>query len=186
MRIAILCPGQSLSIVPANARPLACNLIIGVNRAVMYRICDWWTFTDSPMYLNEHVYPKGTPRVFTTASAIAAIKSIETNPTLHHYQPMPFDVAIPACPLDTGWSVYSATAALVLAAHLGASSIDVFGADWTPEEPDWDGVNIAGNRSAHRFESERVIWNNVTTYLHAQGINVKRIMANVTKRPAKK
>lgn len=76
------------------------------------------------------------------------------------------------------WRSFSATAALIVAAHLGAKVIDVYGADWT-NQPDFDGksINLAPHeRAPERWKEERQIWDAVGGYLTSQGISVNRIL----------
>lgn len=74
------------------------------------------------------------------------------------------------------WRSFSATAALIVAAHLGGKTIDVYGADWT-DEPDFDGKSINLNpheRNEARWKTERQIWVAVVNYLATEGVEVNR------------
>ena len=69
----------------------------------------------------------------------------------------------------------SATTALVYAGYRGATRVDVYGADWAPDAPDWDGVAAGRNRTADRFALERGIWENrLVPWLAARGVEVVR------------
>src|SRR5437016_5928842 len=128
MRAVILCPGPSLAALPAAVWPAGAGVIIGVNRAAAYRACGWWAFVDSPVF--AAVKPAGLPRVFTTAESLRTLSKGDHRARLMAHAPMALDAAALRFQLSLGWSIYSAPAALCLAAFLGATKIDVYGADW--------------------------------------------------------
>jgi hypothetical protein len=162
----ILCPGPSLADVPQD---LTADIVIGVNRACEFRECTWRVALD-PNRFND--LPLGNPRLFTLATTVLWLKA--------EGKPIPADVLTiddiwrdyPQC----GWNIYSATSALILAAHVGATSIDVYGADWKPDAPDFDNVQTSTNRTVARFESERQIWEATVEYLASRGVTVRRIV----------
>jgi hypothetical protein len=80
-----------------------------------------------------------------------------------------------AFPRASGFTVFTATAALVWAATM-TNEIWVVGADWRADAPDYDGECPVGmRRGADRFESERRVWLNVVAILAERGIEVRRL-----------
>lgn len=77
------------------------------------------------------------------------------------------------CPVPS-FGLYTATAALVLLARLGATRVSVYGADWT-DAPDFDGVAAGENRTETRWNRERAIWGEVVEWMRGRGCEVERI-----------
>ena len=174
MRIALLCPGPSLArTFPACAGGY--DLVLAVNHAVLIARADWWVFADWTLF--TQCDPDYAPRVFTTTSAVRGIErcSLETR-FKRHCEPLLFEDRWPEYPGELGWTLWSACAGLVLGAHLGATYIDVYGADWTCE-PDWDGTQLVGNnRGDIRWRQERVCWARLQVWLaETKGVWVQRI-----------
>lgn len=72
------------------------------------------------------------------------------------------------------WSMYSATAALMLAKKLGAKVVECFGCDMSGEA-NWDGtLEPTANRSPERWTCERVVWEKTRNVLEEAGIEVIR------------
>ncbi len=166
MKAAICCPGPSLNLLDA---PPAADILIGVNRAVLRFACHWLAAKDYTTL--KQIYreggPRGTPSLFTIPQTWKDSRD--------KFGPFPqFITTDQIAPPIPNWSVKTAPAALVLAAHLGATSIDVYGADWT-NEPDFDGVLIDGTqRDEARWNDEAIYWAAVTAYLKDKGVTVWR------------
>lgn len=157
MRIAVLCPGPSLPRTFKHDQPY--DVLIGVNRAVLFTSCDWLASFDA-----STVKALATPgmKVFTRASCLPQDETLEA-----------VAVWYPCVKLsDAG--MFTACGALLLAAALGANDIDVYGADWS-DAPDFDGRHSEGDwRVAERWRRERVVWDKITRVLASQGIHVDR------------
>lgn len=175
MNAVLLCPGPSLVNYPSGG-----GLIIGVNRAATLYPCDVWVAIDW----------RSRGEGIANGGVEAWAQSVIGNPLLviGHDGNASLDIhRIPwrgeVCEIETwwwsyepmkmGWSLYSATTALMYAHHRGASTIDVYGADWSGDK-DWDGVVAGGTRTEQRWERERNIWGGVMGYLEQQGMKVKR------------
>jgi hypothetical protein len=79
------------------------------------------------------------------------------------------------CPVPR-WAVKTATAALVLLGAAGATAIDVYGADWADDAPDFDGFAAEGrDRTAARWADERATWDALVGWLAGRGCAVNRI-----------
>lgn len=170
MKAGILCPGPSLARIP----PLSdYQLLVGVNRApfIVGVEVDAWCF-DARAFLSGRIAYK--PTLLCSAHDVAEISGarrivledhhIFTHEYLLHYWPGPL----------LAWCDFSATSAIILAAHLGATSIDCYGSDWTCE-PDADGVSLPSNRrTPERWGEEAIVWQKVTAYLGQRSISVER------------
>lgn len=169
MRIAVLCPGPSLTRTYPDA-DRAHDIVIGVNRAVLAFRCDWWSFMD------RHVFHEWRPdypvKLFTLDNVSVSTSHIE---------------AFNACEVlvhpamrtsrRCAWNTFSATSALVLAAeHLRADTVDVYGADMVGAA-DYDGkTDPRFNRTDKRWGKEVTIWNRtVETLLNDPALPVTRI-----------
>jgi hypothetical protein len=174
MNAVILCPGPSLAMYYGGG-----DLVLGVNRAATLHPCDVWVALDwrsrgegiaagGVEAWARHVI--GNPRL---------VIGRDGNASLHaHNIPWRGDV----CEIESwwdgyksvkGWSLYSATTALMYAHHRGATTIETYGVDWSGAN-DWDGVLAGGTRTEQRWERERNIWGGVAGYLEQQGTKVKR------------
>jgi hypothetical protein len=160
MNVALLCPGPSLANL--TEAPKA-DVTIGVNRAACRFPCQWWAATDYPLIRDWQHAVLGDPRLLTKRQTW-----IDLRHRLKFSDVLLLDSL--EC-LVKGWDVKTATASLVLAGTLGATRIDVYGADWT-DAPDFDGTTVVGtDRGAQRWDEERATWNAVIAHL---GIPVKR------------
>jgi len=128
---------------------------------------------DLPFLLNHSAGAIGEPRLFTTSATRGSLRSRQ--------HPLAARVCYIAedlwqfCPSSLSWTLFSATAALILASYIGAQQVLVYGADFAADQPDYDGVNIAENRTAERFKLERGVWQKVMEWLALRGVEVKRI-----------
>lgn len=159
MRVAILNPGPSLAKWPVEVFA-AYDLRVGVNRAAS-RItsCDYWAFIDWTLFVQYQ--PAYHPGVITATEAVRGLERRgQSHELLEYGSPLLLESFLDAYPIQPGksWSRYTCTTAMVAAAWLGASSIDLYGADWT-DEPDFDGVTLPSNqRSESRWAGERVVY----------------------------
>lgn len=64
--------------------------------------------------------------------------------------------------------------AVLLAFSLGATTIDVYGADWTGTR-DYDGVEAGENRTPDRWDAERHDWDILTAWLNERGVIARRV-----------
>jgi hypothetical protein len=166
MRVALLCPGPSLSNWPVETFA-EYDLRIAVNRAILKYQCEWWAAADWPMVKKNN--PSFPVKLWTnpdTFTHLCGLRDLFANLELHSFFEAKGSVA------ESRWVGKTATAALVLAVRLGAKSIDVYGADWT-DQPDFDGVMFDGtNRSAGRWEGERDVWDRLCNEFN--GVTVTR------------
>ncbi len=169
----LLCPGPSV----AAYVPHPDALVVGVNRAAQRIACDAWICGDPPAIQQFNADVIGSPLLVTSTDG------------KHQYGAFPRDFGHPLwrgeclcwtemfsyCPneLAINWQMLTATAALVYCGFRGATTIDVYGADWSGVK-DWDGVAAGKNRSEARWVMERGIWANVTNWLNARGVEVIR------------
>jgi hypothetical protein len=182
MKIALLCPGPSLSL---TYEPSGHAHVIGINRAVLGFACDWWAFTDWQPFLHYHHFAD-LPRLglFFSGTALDELLRRGMAPRMQDARTLlPFEDIDPARTRDKlRWGLFTAPAALMLARHLGATSIDVYGADWS-DEPDWDGERMTGCvRDENRWSNELPIWRGVVEHLHP--ITVTRHTPGHLQRPA--
>jgi hypothetical protein len=166
----IVCPGPSA--VELTDLPKA-DFTLGVNRAVVAHTFDFWCFNDGEIFLKTR--PLGTPRVFTTKLGQQHVKIHGGGDRLARHDVTLVEDIWGKFP-ENGWTIYTATGALALAAHLGAQEVDVYGADWKPGAPDFDGVQTSTNRGQDRWDTEGQIWESMTKHLLGLGITVRRIV----------
>jgi hypothetical protein len=166
MHIAVLCPGPSLARFDVTRRH---DFRIGVNRAILRpgADCVWWAASDEPtIALNAaavaEMPTRHRPRCcFTNASAFAkpAIRGILDSLGLGTLTKEELTDRFPAVPSPpaVGWTCYTSTSALILAAALGAKQIDLIGADLRGVR-DWDGQRLiipgSSDDQAERLRSE--------------------------------
>lgn len=164
-KVAILSPGPSLKQYPGRS---GYDLLIGVNRVVSAIECDWWSAMDILMVTEE--MPFGQPRLFTimdTETSIPPLIKLRRFKEILTHEEMTINPG-------TGWNIFSAPAALMLALHLGATSIDAWGCDMEGTS-DWDGLNdIPYSRHNERWIRERAIWIKTTEFIRSYGVSVVR------------
>jgi hypothetical protein len=167
MTAALLCPGPSLR---KTFDPDFTGLRVGVNAAAVAYPCEVWAALDYPMTRDHHEKVPGNPKWLTRRQTWLDIgKRVRfTDVTLTENL---------SCP-QTTFTTYTATCALVLLAGMGVSEVKVYGADWKPDAPDFDGIQRGENRSAERFRVEREIWERVVAWMNGNGIGVERISGN--------
>jgi hypothetical protein len=178
MRSQIFCPGPSLADWLASgvavADPEAHR--IAVNRAVLAPglHCQWHCAGD-PAAIAAGPTPAGT-RLFTKRSTIAAMPAAAAAGAVE-WESL-FDLIAPTTVCE--WNRYSLLAAIVLATWLTATSIDVYGCDWTEGGADFDappGSTVAAdaNRGPERWADERRGYEKLTAWLAPRGITVRRV-----------
>jgi hypothetical protein len=172
-RIAIISCGPSLA-----ERPFidvdAYNAVVAVNTAVVDYPAHWWVFGD--LLTVRLAEPSASLQgVFVESGAWERLRGhepeirgrlAEMGVTLWQ------DVTLPEF-INEKWRIYTVTAALVLAWHLGGTRIDVFGHDMagTSDHEGRDGWRF---RTEKRWEQERAIWALLTARLARDGIEVTR------------
>lgn len=167
MKAALLCPGPSLA---KTFDPGFSGLRVGVNYAAVGYPCDVWAAPDYPMVRDNHAKVLGTPKWLTRRqTAIDIGKRVRFTDVVHTE-----DLSCPWKP----FTLKTATCAMVLLATLGATDVKVYGADWKPDAPDFDGVQRGEDRSAERFRVEREIWEKVVEWMNGKGITVERIIGH--------
>lgn len=157
MLAAILNPGPSLANL---ATAPSADLLICVNRAACRFPTAWWVAMDFQLFTAHQ--PIGDPQLVTRA---AYRPKYTTRP----------GIDAEALSGPKSFDVFSSTTALVLAAHLGATKVNVYGYDAT-NAPDFDGVTpCESKRTDERWEHEARIWNDVRDWMVSRGIEVNRI-----------
>lgn len=163
MKAHLLCPGPSLALYDRYDEPV---LRLGVNRAAAKIECEVWACQDERLFEAEQKHVLGRPLLLTA-------KTNHKRSVWRHVRLIDCPMLRQFCPLPL-WPNYSATSALVYAASLGARSIEVFGMDWQGTL-DWDGQSAGGNRSDHRWQHEREIFENLLVpWLAGRGVCVVR------------
>lgn len=175
LRVAILSAGPSLT---QTFDPDAHHTVrIGVNAAVEAYECEWWAAGDLEAY--RAITPIGRPGLYTKSTTLAQMETklpriLDGRPTLAWKTAAEGLGKLPAT-----WSVYSAPAALVLAVHLRAASVDVYGADMNGD-CDYAG-RFCRNRNEERWANERNIWNQVRRWAESLGVPVRRFHPGMAK-----
>jgi len=156
MTAALICTGPTAVKFPGGYQ-----LTIGVKRAATGFLCDWVAIIDSPALTEICPRLLGSPKLLTRRDYRPKYSAIPG-----------MDVESLSGPL--GFAQWTSVASLSLAAFLGATTIDVYGADWT-SEPDYDGyVPTEMNRSVERWEREIATWNAAVAMLRGKGVKVNR------------
>ena len=163
MTAAVLCPGPSLALLPGER---AFSFKVGVNRAVTVGGCEWFVKMDEHQFadLRSHA-----PYAITTAETLRRLRNREPDYTCGVVETLATDV-----PPSLGWRIFSATIAIVLAHALGATTIEVWGADMRGDA-DFDGARDPANRRDEaRWKCERSILGKLIRWLRRRGIKVRR------------
>ena len=164
MRIALLSCGPSLPRWEwVNRSDYA--VVVGVNRAVARYACDWWSAGDAECF--TAVEPIGLPHLWTHAATLYRIRREHPERSTRHHA-----ATYHRCERQQ-WSIYSATAALMIAREIKATRIDCFGVDMAGTQ-DWDGSHH-GCRDETRWARERAAWCLAESILSAEGITVARL-----------
>ena len=174
-RIAIISNGPSAWMF-SEANRSDYDTIIGVNGRVARFVCDWWCFVDFSTFTN--IKPINHPKLFIAQNAIDKLHSFvpERVGELDNYELLvQDDIKLPEFTDDMPkWNSFSGLPALVLAWHLGAEEIHVFGADMNGIL-DHDGLPSA-SRHDKRWSRELNVWIQITQTLLKSGVRVWRIL----------
>ena len=179
MLASLICPGPSL----ATRKP-AGDVFVAVNRAALVaeRIhgiaSDWMVFGDGGPFLNILPDLKCRPRIFASEKAMIDIANAGQSDRLREFPPYTqWDAAYADWPPMFGWTEFSACAGLVACVRAGATEVNVYGADWTCDQADPDGVALHTNtRTPGRWHDEAIHWAAVVQELGTHGIPVRRIL----------
>lgn len=183
MKAVVLCPGPSL------AKFTGCeHLTIGVNRAGLNKqvgpsyaetlgrisgfACDWWAATDYPLIRDYQAL--GKPKLFTSRQTANDIKGKFDH--LFSGIAAKEDIGVPFN--EVPWTIYTATSALVLAYHLGATEIEVYGcdfagvADWDGHSYQWKGNEAWRTRGGAKWDAQAANWKKTVEFLAGKGVTV--------------
>lgn len=178
-RIAILSSGPSLLKFDPSER---FDLRIGVNRAATVHACDWWVAGDEQAIWRHTKDPDaerqglviGRPGVFTLSPAWAAIMHGDKAlfDSFREWFNWDSDRARAICP-PPQWDQWSAGAAIILAAHCGATELHIFGMDMAGSV-DFAGFNDPGGSRYNppRWETERKIMPVLLDWIAGRGCRV--------------
>jgi hypothetical protein len=139
-------------------------LVVGVNRAARVYGCDWWSIGDAEAF--AEVEPVGSPHIWTHVDTLHRIRREHPVRSTRH------DSALYRRDERLPWTIFSATAALMLAVELRVKRVDCFGVDMVGE-CDWDGTR-RGVRGEDRWTRERRAWSLAVNKLNDAGIAVVR------------
>ena len=152
------------------------DTVIGVNGRVACFQCDWWCFVDFSTFINFK--PINHPKLFISQNAINKLHNFvpERASELDNYELLvQDDIELPEFPAGMPkWNLFSGLPAPVLAWHLGAEEIHVFGADMDGVL-DHDGLP-SPSRHNKRWSRERDIWIQITQTLLKSGVRIWRIL----------
>lgn len=160
----LLCPGPSLS----HYKPGGADIVLGVNRACVGFDCHFMCSNDYPMLRDWYKHAKGRPKLLTTRQTWTDTKGkIPEPPEVRLAEELPESVP--------GVNSKSFSPAMVLAGVLGATEVQVYGADWVEVASDWDGITLQSNsRGADRWAGERVLFESLVAWLEGRGTKVIR------------
>ena len=174
-RIAIISNGPSAWMF-SEANRDDYDAIIGVNGRVAYFPCDWWCFVDFSTFAN--ITPLCNPKLFMAQNAIKKLHSFmpeRVHELAEHEILEQESIDLPSFPDDMPkWNAFSGPPALLLAWHLGAEEVHVFGADMSGTL-DHDGKESA-SRHEDRWQNEKDTWFQITSTLLHVGVRVWRIL----------
>lgn len=174
-RAAVICPGASQQAYPGR-QVGRYDVVIGVNRAVTWHVCDYWSCAD--VHTFSLAWPIGSP-------TIVCLRGIYREMCLRHPDAAEHEHlnrrAIRLDGTKLNWTRFSAHVAIVLAAQLGAVEIDCYGMDLAGTA-DADGfADPRQHRDEGRWNKERRILAELTEILAARGVTVKRCGVAETK-----
>lgn len=153
----------------AEYRPGRADLVVAVNRAATAHWCDVLAALDWPLAQSIKGEVIGRPRWLTNADSAGFVQGrrdwvwggISLSDDMLGWCPVP------------GWTLYSATMALVYCGHRGHDLIDCYGVDMVGTA-DWDGVDQPAGRSDRRWQRESAIWCGIVDWLKGRGVTVRR------------
>ena len=178
MIAALVCPGPSVlrTFDPVHWTRYEHRLVACVNRAALWFGCDYWCALDPLLVRSIADDVRNVPtRAGVPMLATSLIGNLERHGLVWPRR-FPVDSLFGYCPPVLSWTLYTATAGLVVLAHAGATDIRVYGADWT-DEPDADGKRPpCCDRGGERWAREGEIWAATRNWLAGRGIRVERIL----------
>lgn len=162
MKAALLSCGPSLALYPGRD---AFDTVIAVNKAVLVGGYCWWSVGD--ILTVGRLYPSlpYAPLIWThteTMRQIVGRFGWVDGKTYHRDE------------VNARWSMFSATAGLMLAKVLGAERVECYGCDMAGVL-NYDGTDEpTANRTEQRWERERVIWEKTRNLVEEAGCEVVR------------
>jgi len=168
VRVALLCPGDSLRLFPGTE---TYDVVIGVNRVAGSVPCHYAAMLDTLPY--QMLRREGGDFIGEPVHVTGKSERRKLAKEFPDVERFPFVdwSTISGIPRGLRWGLYSATMAMVLARSLGASEIECWGVDWQGTA-DWDGATDGKFvRDDNRWKNEIGIWH---ATVQAIGIPVVR------------
>lgn len=178
MRVVVISNGPSAHLFEQTDRSVY-DTVIGVNRAASLWPCKWWSVIDWPMF--AEFAPIGTPKLFTRASMPRHLQEGAKKDAVERMQALLWDGQVltheslgrPWVPDDCPpWNCYSGVAALILAWHLRANTVDLYGFDMAGDDDCAGKTNHT--RGEDRWRHERRIFDGIMKVYVRDGIKVER------------
>lgn len=169
MRAAVLSCGPSLARLDPG-RVVGYDLALGINGAAERHPCDWWVAGDDETIRRFRGQARG---LFAMQLALDRLHRTNESHLVEPYEIRVWDATeIAALSPPRGWNTWSATAAVVFAASLGADAITLYGVDMAGAE-DFSGRACVG-RNPERWIEERRDFDALTRWVTARGITMGR------------
>lgn len=174
MKIAVICPGPSLSLFNRTDEAL----VIGVNRAVLAVACDYWSFRDLHTFdWCVEAPPPGILGKPIIATYFEMARDVRKKRQGNDWQFFNTEDVEPRSCTAWRWSAWSSHAALATAVHLGATLIECYGMDWAGVS-DFDGFHHVKQKSRgnnRRWKNEADTFGRVTGILAQRGVELRRV-----------
>lgn len=177
LKVAVLCPGPSLAQTwPKGERRDGYDLVIAVNNAAEHAPCDWWSAQDhGPLktYAGEPsvgICTSGSNEESLMGDRPWLPKAISNDRLDELHVLASHKLVHEDAPRKGGWSTVNA---IILAARLGAKTIDLYGDDKTGDTY-FDGVVNRGSKPG-RWERETKNQKDLTDALQRVGVSVRNI-----------
>jgi len=178
MKVALLSAGPSLQ---ASYGPAVHDhdLTIGVNTAVQFFPCDWWACADRHRFVEIDKYgvktigkKKKLPKLFMIDAQLHDARCYEAN-QIDRYDVTGWNDVYEATGASKAWADRTATSALILAKHLGATELDVFGVDMDGHlDCTREITDSTKYREPTRWLLERQMWTLIRGWIEARGVKV--------------
>jgi hypothetical protein len=162
LKAVILNPGPSLAKLESVP---PCDLSIAVNRAAIAFPVQVWAAMDYPTIKRHNASVIGSPSLFTRKQTWDDTK----NKWPRNLFKLAEDIAFPV----QTWALVTMTCSIMLAAHLGATTIQLFGCDQTGTA-DFDGAEAGEDRTETRWQRERSVLEEMTVWLGSRGCELIR------------
>lgn len=173
MRALVLSCGPSLN--QFDGKTAGYDVVIGVNDAVSRFPCDWWVFgDDETIARNKDRLAADVRKLFLKRRPIhfgfdarCGVEESKFVDARHWRRWVEFE--------DWPRTImcYSGPMALILAHHLGADEVDVWGVDMGGQE-DFESDGSHAIRTDERWAKERAIWSFVENDVRRNGVVVTR------------